>query len=73
MHFQREIHYQTGEQTLNRQLFQAEVMLTPVIGKKHRKKCRKLSVEGLEMVSWEPKVPPPRLPPPRNKGLIRPY
>ena len=23
--------------------------------------------------SWEPKVPPPRPPPPRNKALIRPY
>ena len=25
------------------------------------------------MYSWEPKVPPPRPPPPRNKALIRPY
>ena len=25
------------------------------------------------LMSWEPKVPPPRPPPPRNKALIRPY
>ena len=25
------------------------------------------------LVSWEPKVPPPKLPPPINKALLRDY
>ena len=28
---------------------------------------------GAHLVSWEPKVPPPKATPPRNKALIRPY
>ncbi len=30
-------------------------------------------IAGLINHSWEPKVPPPKLPPARNKALIRPY
>ncbi len=33
----------------------------------------KVNRDSLPKISWEPKVPPPQLPPPGNKALLRDY
>ena len=42
------------------------------LGKTCQSRTRSFSEGGL-VYSWEPKVPPPKLPPPINKALFRDY